>query len=212
MKRSIIIAAVLVVFAVIPVAADEFELGISATPIFPAEDITGSFGPETNAEMAPGFQFGYRFFGLLYADWHGIILPPQLIERMTGFYDAEANVDKVGIFRPGFLNTWNVGGKINIGPFVGFGTIGVNTIYVYRQSDLIAERQEFNRNFGANFRFGVGLRGDDFGVNFSLMGVFPDLDTMFSDLAVIFGDDPVRAEAASNRIPWFPSLTAIWYL
>lgn len=208
MKRISFIAVLLIAAMALPAIADEMELGISATPI-PAAGAGGDSLNEAEDELATGFTVGYRFLGLLYADWHGIVMPPRIISNMTAYRDSESVLQR-GPFRPGFLNTFNFGAKIALGPFVGFSTIGVNDIYVYKQDEL--QDQEFNSNFGTNFRFGAGLRGANIGVNLSVMGIFPDFDTLFDSLAILFGDDDIAAEAVAEKTQWIPTLYAVLYL
>ena len=212
MRRKMFIAVLLIAAMALPAVADEMELGISVTPVGALAEAAGDFSgaaEDEEGELLTGFQIGYRFLGLLYGDWTATVLPPPITSRLTSFYDEEEQQFREGPPRPGFLNTFNFGAKIALGPFVGFSTIGVNSVYVHNQAELDAE---FQGDVGANFRFGFGLRGASLGVNLSIMGLFPDVDTMFSDLEIIFGDDERLAEQVANKIPWLPSLTAVLYL
>ena len=116
----------------------------------------------------------------------------------------------LGPFRPGFLNTWNIGGKLVLGPLVGYTTIGVNTIYVYKQAEYLDEN--FESGFGANWKIGAGLKFGGWGINLDLMALFPSVSTMFSELEALGSDDSAISDAAAERIQFIPSLVATLYL
>jgi hypothetical protein len=208
--KILAIATILIVLMVFPVFADELELGMSLTPIA----TIGEDNPDPTAEdgiiIQPGFHIGYRFAWIGFVSWDSYVMPPELITLMTATYDPVTEKNTLGPFRPGFLNTWNIGGKLVLGPLVGYSTIGVNNIYVYKQDEFPDEN--FNASFGANWKIGAGLKFGDWGINLDLMALFPSVSTMFAELEALGSDDPAISAAAEERIQWIPSLVATLYL
>ena len=213
MRKLLILAPLLLVlmFAALPISAGELELGMSLTPI---KQDTGT-DPNTNeydsdGTILPGFHLGYRFAWIGYMALDSFVMPPEYITVMTAKYDPDTDTLSPGPYRPGFLNTWNIGGKLVLGPLTGYSTIGLNTIYVYKEREYLDE--SFNKNFGANWKIGAGLRTGSIGVNLDLMALFPNVDTMFQELDHLFnGTDEEKAEA-KERIQFIPSLVFVLYL
>ena len=208
--KFLAIAVFLILVMVIPVFADEIELGMSLTPI----GTVGEDNPDPEAEdtvlVLPGFHVGYRFAGIGFVSWDSYVMPPELITLMTAVYDSETDQNTLGPFRPGFLNTWNIGAKLIIGPLVGYSTIGLNNIYVYKQAEYPDE--EFDAGFGANWKVGAGLKFGDWGINLDLMALFSSADTMFSELDLLFSGNDEEQAAAKEKIQFIPSLVATLYL
>ena len=210
--KFLAIAVILLLAMILPVTADEFELGMSLTPIIAEEDTDDPNYDPDNAQalVLPGFHLGYRFAWIGYVSWDSYVMPPEYITTMTATYDPDTDTYQPGPFRPGFLNTWNIGGKLVLGPLVGYSTIGVNTIYVYKEAEYLDEN--FNKNFGANWKVGAGLKFGDWGINLDLMALFPSVSTMFDELEALSSDDQAISDAAAERIQWIPSLVATLYL
>ena len=208
--KFLTIAFVLILAMVIPAAADQFELGMSLTPITPNEDTTDPNYDANQDLVLPGFHVAYRFAWIGFLSWDSYVMPPEYITNMTATYDPDTDTYSPGPFRPGFLNTWNIGGKLVLGPIVGYTTVGINTIYVYKENEYLDEN--FSKNFGANWKVGAGLKFGDWGINLDLMALFPSMDTMFSELDLLANGTSAEKAAAKERIQFIPSLVATLYL
>jgi len=208
--KFLAIAVILILAMVIPAAADQFELGMSLTPI----GTTAADNPDPEAEdtviVQAGFHVGYRFAGIGFVSWDSYVMPPELITLMTAIYDSKTQQNTLGPFRPGFLNTWNMGAKLILGPLVGYSTVGLNSIYVYKQDEYPDET--FNSNFGVNWKLGAGLKFGSWGINLDMMALWADAGTMFDDIGDLFGRDQAASDAAAERIQFIPSLVATLYL
>lgn len=208
--KFLTIAVILTLLLLIPAAADELELGMSLTPI----GTEGEDNPDPEAEdtvlVLPGFHIGYRFAGIGFVSWDSYVMPPELITLMTAVYDSKTDQNTLGPFRPGFLNTWNIGAKLIIGPLVGYSTIGINNIYVYKQAEYPDE--EFDSSFGTNWKVGAGWKFGDWGINLDFMAIFSSADTMFSEIDLLFSGNDDEQAAAKEKIQFIPSLVATLYL
>ncbi len=208
--KILAIAVVLILAMIIPAFADQIELGMSLTPIEAETDANDpNYNPDQET-MLPGFHVGYRFAFLGYLSWDSYVMPPEYITNMTATYDPDTDMFYPGPFRPGFLNTWNLGLKLVLGPLVGYSTVGVNTIYVYKQDEYMDE--SFNANFGANWKVGAGLKFGNWGLTLDMMAIFPSMDTMFQEIDLLFNGSPEEQAAAEERIQFLPSLVATLYL
>lgn len=210
--KFLAIAVVLILAMVLPAAADQLELGMSLTPVVPEENTNDPNYDPNQSLILPGFHIGYRFAYIGFISWDSYVMPPEYITNMTATYDPDTGVYQPGPFRPGFLNTWNIGAKLVLGPLVGYSTVGLNTIYVYKQAEYEYMGEEFNSNFGANWKVGAGLKFGDWGLTLDLMALFPSFDSMQRDLSDLFGDDKVLSDAAAEKIQFIPSLVATLYL
>ncbi len=210
--KFLTIAVILILAMVIPAAADQLELGMSLTPVAPAEDENDPNYDPNQRFVLPGFHVGYRFAYIGYISWDSYVMPPEYITKMTAIYDETTDVYQAGPFRPGFLNTWNIGAKLILGPLVGYTTVGLNSIYVYKQAEFEYMGEEFKSDFGANWKVGAGLKFGDWGLSLDMMALFPSFDTMQRDLQDLFGDDEVLSDAAAEKIQFIPSLVATLYL
>jgi hypothetical protein len=197
MKKIVILTAVGLLFiSTLPLfAQNSFELGISFTPIL-SEDkgYESEEGKELNAML--GFHAAYSWL-IFYGAWDSLAVPPPTILSWTGY----AN-------RAGFLNLFGVGIRLLLGPFALYSTIGVNTLYVYKQDEL----EDLNSDFGANLRIGAGLKFGIWGVNASGTAVFPafdDIVNLFKDLA-----DPQLRDWAIDKLMSriVPSINLFLYL
>lgn len=210
--KFLAISVVLILAMVLPAAADQLELGMSLTPVVPEENTNDPNYDPNQSLILPGFHIGYRFAYIGFISWDSYVMPPEYITNMTATYDPDTGVYQPGPFRPGFLNTWNIGAKLVLGPLVGYSTVGLNTIYVYKQAEYEYMGEEFNSNFGANWKVGAGLKFGDWGLTLDLMALFPSFDSMQRDLSDLFGDDKVLSDAAAEKIQFIPSLVATLYL
>ena len=205
MKRCFVfsISIVLLLGAAAPVFSDseEWELGLSWTPLFVSEEEAITEG-DTDDTML-GFHFGYVWWHIAYASWDSIVIPPHLMQQWTGFY------------RPGFLNLYDVGIRLHIGPVVGFAEVGLNSLYIYKKYELdqqLEEGETLKRSMGANFRLGLGYHGGSWGITLAGTTVFPSFREMSETLKAL-GSDQTRS-AAWQRIKegMVPSLNIILYL
>jgi len=184
MRKSVLITALLVLglVAATPVFA-EIELGISGTLSQPKDnDQNAEFGPELSEWLIPGFHVGYSW-AIFYASWDAMVLPPDIINDFTGFH------------RPGFLNLIGAGIRLRIGPVVTYATVGTNTIYVYRQSDL----EGVDPELGANVRAGLGLTFGFWGVNLSGTMLFSSFERLARTFQG-FAGTPAEQQAAWDTI------------
>lgn len=210
--KFLTIAVILILATVIPAAAGQLELGMSLTPVAPEENTDDPNYDPDQSFLLPGFHVGYRFAWIGYISWDSYVMPPEYITDMTATYDPVTDIYQAGPFRPGFLNTWNIGAKLVLGPLVGYSTIGLNSIYVYKQAEHKYMGEEFKSDFGANWKVGFGGKFGNWGIHLDLMALFPSFDTMQNDLQDLFGDDPDLSAAAKEKIQFIPSLVATLYL
>ena len=210
-KRVAIVAALLALAVALPLSAGQWDLGLSFTPVIKGEEDEAQTGDKDPFEkVLPGFHFGYRWAGILYASWDAIVMPPEYITDMTGYTVTEGDFEyfKYGPYAPGFLNLWDIGLKGLLGPVVLYTEIGINTIYVYKQSEI---PDDFKSNVGANWRAGVGGKFNNWGVNLDFTAIFPSFKSMASDIRILVGDDVEAKAAVKRKIKWVPSLTVVLY-
>ena len=154
------------------------------------------------------FHAGYSFWWLFYASWDSFIMPPYLVESMTG--SLENDVYKEGYYRPGFLNMYDVGIRIHLGPVMGFATVGVNTLYVYRQDE---DMLDVGENIGANLRLGLGARFDWWGITASISSIQPSIDQAVMIIEnMSSGDDYLKTQAEEMFLAnLVPSIMLVMY-
>jgi hypothetical protein len=169
MRKIVLITALLALVMAMPVFAD-IEIGASWTPVLADEKSSSE-----DLESITGFHLGYQWWGIFYATWDSLIMPPDIINGLVGYQ------------RPGFLNLIDAGITIRIGPIVTYVTAGINNVYVYKQEELSGYEPEF----GANLRAGAGLKFGWWGVNVSGTAVFASFERMAQTLAAL-GDDATR--------------------
>ncbi|MFP4363028.1 MAG: hypothetical protein ACLFR1_04095 [Spirochaetia bacterium] len=198
MKRVIIVAIALAVLLPAGMAfADEFEIGMSFTPLGGAAE---KGDEEGEMEGMPGFHFGYAFWGIFYTSLDALVAPPSMIEDMTSYR------------RPGFINLFGAGVRLHLGPFVGFTTLGVNTLYIHDQASLQKDGEEFNPDLGANMRLGLGYHGDWFGITATGTQTFDSTSSAVRTIGGLF--DAKQRPGAVNRLVdgLIPSLMLVLYL
>jgi hypothetical protein len=162
MRKVVLAAAVLLLIFAAPAFANELELGLSWTPL-PGADKNAEEG---QLDSITGFHIAYNWWSIMYASWDSLVMPPFIIQDWTGYR------------RPGFLNLYDVGIRIVLGPVVGYATLGMNNVYVYKQKELAG----LENNFGANLRLGAGLKFNWWGINLSGTAVFPSFQYMVNTL------------------------------
>ncbi len=189
-KAACILATFLLLFVTVRLFSDEIELGLSWTPVM--DDAASA---EDAVDSIRGFHFGYVLWKFVYFSWDALVMPPSIIQDWTGFY------------RPGFLNLYDAGVTFYFKPFIFYGELGINNVYVYKQGS----NQALQNNFGANLRIGGGLKWDWIGVNLSGTAVFNSFGSLVSTLAELANSDSSdRAlEKIGNTI--VPSLNVALY-
>lgn len=168
MRKAILVAAVLIVVLAVPTFSNELELGLSWTPL-PGADQNAE--EEAELDSITGFHIAYNWWAVMYASWDSLVMPPFIIQEWTGYK------------RPGFLNLYDVGLRITLGPIVTYLTVGMNNVYVYKQDQV-----GFENNLGANLRLGAGLKFGWWGVNASGTAVFPSFEYMGNTLKGLASD------------------------
>ena len=127
MRRLLILTCVLLLGAVFvaPTFSSDWEFGISWTPV-PGEDTGRSEDEEL--ESITGFHVAYSPWAILYASWDALVLPAQSISGMTGYYDEEKDEWTEGFYRPGYLNLFDAGIRLVLGPVLVAAQVGANNI------------------------------------------------------------------------------------
>jgi hypothetical protein len=163
MRKTVLAVAVVVMLFMIsaPAFSNELELGLSWTPVRADEN----YGEE-NLESMTGFHIGYVMLNFLYGTWDSIVVPPSMISEWTGYY------------RPGFLNLFDFGIRIQIRPVIASVGMGVNKVRVHEPETAYG----METSFGANLRLGAGLRFDWWGVGLTGTAVFATFDNMVDSL------------------------------
>lgn len=194
MKRLLVLVFVLFFLGGAGLFAAEFELGMSITPV--TGDMTRD-SEEVETDGMPGLHAGYAFFGVLYVSLDALVAPPSMVAGMTGFY------------RPGFINLFDAGIRLKLGPIVLLTTAGINNLYVHDQENLDGD---WESDLGANLRAGFGLRTDFVGVTVTATQLFNSFDGVVSTVSGLF-DDARRDNSVARLIEGFiPSLMVVLYL
>ncbi len=194
MRRKVtLVLLVLFVLSAGTAFANELELGISVTPLQ-----TQTFEGEDTVEAMPGFHVARKFFGILYGSWDAIVAGPGIMEDLTTFY------------RPGYINVFGAGFRLDIASLRLTGTIGVNSLYLYRQDE---DRLDFDADFGANLRLGAAWQFNrSLGVGVSGMTLFPSFASLVNTLEAL-GADSTRDDAVARiRAGLIPSIHLNWYI
>lgn len=171
--RKLIIALLMIAVLALPAFAKVgWEVGLSGTPI---PNRQGG-----DAEALFGFHFGLSPWAILYASWDSLVLPPSMVSGMTGEYDEEKKTNVGGYYRPGFLNLFDAGLRLIIGPVVAHVEMGVNQIHVYDPTTSIGVANA--GGFGANLRLALGLKFNWWGVSVSGTYVAPTMKDLVDTL------------------------------
>lgn len=197
----LIVIAVMITFTMPVFSADQWELGISWTPVPKQSD------RQENMDSITGFHFGYIWWHIGYITWDALVMPPSIIAGMTSYVDKDGNWQP-GYLRPGFLNLFDAGARLNIGPFVGSAEVGINSIYVYQGDNPV----DYNGDFGANLRIGLGLKFNWWGVSVTGTSVFPSFKKMTHVLGGLLTTE--NRDWALNEIKdgLVPSILVVLYL
>jgi hypothetical protein len=196
MRKSVLLVAfvLLAMFVATPAFA-ELELGLSWTPV-PADADDPNATGEEELESMMGFHVGYGFWGIFYASWDSLVMPPRLIAGFTGYE------------LPGFLNLYDAGIRLRIGPVIAYVTAGINNLYVYRQAEL----GQIDASVGANLRLGAGAQFGWWGVNVSGTAVFDTFKQLTQTVGALAGTDLERQVAVDTIVNGLiPSLNVTLY-
>ncbi len=190
MKKILVPLAVIMLLALATPAFAEWELGLSWTPT--SQGTVN--GASSGLDSILGFHVGYAFLGIGYASWDAFALPNFMVWNLTGLY-----------YVPGFLNMWDAGLRLVIGPVLGFATLGVNNLYVYQVGLMGLD------GIGANIRLGLGAKFGWWGVTLSGMNVYSSFGRAASTIGGLFsGSEAVRAQSwqdVTGGLLWSIGLT-----
>jgi hypothetical protein len=191
MKKLLVPLAVMLLLALAVPAAfaapSQIELGMSWVPYQNVNDPAVS-------DYITGFHVGYAWY-ILYAAWDALALPGSYVATYTA-YDV-----------PAFLNLFDGGLRLVIGPFVGYTTVGTNLLHVYGIGNL--------PGFGANVKVGLGLKFGWWGFGAYLIRPYAAWDEMTGDVAALFSSDGrIRNHAVGNifdRTKIVPGINLTFY-
>jgi hypothetical protein len=169
MRKTVLAVAVVMMLIMIsaPAYSNELELGLSWTPV-PGDESMG----EDSLDSMTGFHVGYVMLNFLYGSWDSLVVPPSVISEWTGYY------------RPGFLNLFDFGIRIQIRPLVASVGVGVNNVRIHEPETAFG----LETNFGANLRLMAGLRFDWWGIGLTGTAVFPSFEYMVNTLEGLVAD------------------------
>ena len=190
MRKTAFIFAICFVFIGAPAFSDVIELGLSWTPVS-----SDSVSAEEELDWIRGFHIGYVIWDFVYISWDALVIPPTVIEGWTGFY------------RPGFLNLYDAGVQFYFKPFLLYGELGLNSVFVHNQGSS----QALRNNFGANLRLGGGLKWDWIGINLSGTAVFHNIEALTSALGDLVRKESREQAAEKLGNAFIPSLNVALY-
>jgi len=203
--RKLIVALLMIAVLAIPAFSIGWEVGMHATVVPNGQESGANSG---GVDPIFGFHLGISPIAILYASVDSLMLPPYMIQGMTGYQDATTQVWVQGYYRPGFLNMFDAGFRLLLGPIAIHATVGVNSIYVYKQAELPAGT---GGNWGANLRLGAGLKFGFWGVSLTGTAIFPSFANMFEVFKQL-GSDQNRQWALDQIVNGLvPSLMATLY-
>ncbi len=162
MKKLLVpLAGIILLGLAAPGAFSEGELGFGLTP-------GGVGGSGANSLVIPSFHVGWSWY-LLYLSWDAYAMP-----------DAWT-YDYVGTFVPSFLNTFDVGLKLVLKPFIVYAQTGPNLLYL--------RGGQMDSSVGVNIRLGAGLKFRRWGINVSATELFSSWDDLGSSMGqTLHGD------------------------
>jgi hypothetical protein len=183
----------------------EIELGVGITPPIIDEEggATGDFGQD----LSVSFHAGYSFWWLFYASWDAYVMPAFLVSALTGTTDENENFVP-GVYKPGIMNLIDVGIRPRIGPILFLTEVGVNSLYVYQQTE--DEQSEL----GGNVRIGAGIRLGHLSVMATITSIFSSFDNMAQTFEDLGSGVPWREEQAQKKLTetLMPTITLnLWF-
>lgn len=195
--KALLVLLVLLGLSVVPAFAanNTWELGLSWTPVPQSQGTTNSSGSGASVDSIVGFHGSYSFFHIIYTSWDALVMPPSTIQNWTSYY------------RPGFLNLFDAGFRLIIGPFVGYGEVGTNYLYVYQGDQPV----DAGGTLGANLRVGAGLKFNWWGVNISGTAVFNSFQDLGAALGALGKSDTQALALQRIENALVPSLNLVLY-
>jgi hypothetical protein len=189
MTKKMTIVFVILLISMGSAFANELELGFGLAPMeVDSQGGEGDMWDDSLKALHVGYNFGWIFLASL----DTFILPPQMVLDMS---------DGIIAGRPGMVNLYDIGVRLRLGPLMTFAQIGTNTLYIYRQSELVEEYgYDMGGNFGANIRIGAGLRFGWWGFTGSLTSVQNSFSDVTSILKRIASSDDNEREAAIDKM------------
>ncbi len=176
-------------------AANNWEVGISETP---------NADPQTNTwDALVGFHFAYAW-NILYFSWDSIAVPDYMVQAWTGGYVDSSGNYVIGYSAPGFLNLWDVGLRLILGPVVGDAEVGVNNLYVYQQGLLAG-------GLGANLRLGAGMKFGFWGFSLAVTSLYESWNDLTYTIGGLFSSDTQESSWSRIAQSLVPSLQLSFY-
>ena len=189
-KQSFALLLLLLVSSpIFSIIEEETDVGISFMPT--TEDVFLDSG-------LVGLHIAHRFAHVLYASWDALISPPQMVQSWTTSEKTDHHGTKLilpGVYRPGFLNLFDFGLGLPIGPAFISAQAGINYLYILEQFRLA----EINQGgaLGANVRVGAGIRFDEWAIIANGTVVFPSIQSALQTITDL-GTTGARGDAARS--------------
>jgi hypothetical protein len=187
--RKLIVAILFVAVIALPGFSLGVDFGISGT--LPTSALSGNFSA---SDIIPGFHVGISPWFILYASWDSLVMNSGAIGGLTGTY------------LPGFLNLYDAGLRIILGPIVVLVEAGINNVYVYKQGVTGAN------GLGANLRVGLGLKFKWWGITATGTSVFPNFTNLVDTVKGLFYPDSQRLSLYYILNGLYPGVMAVIYL
>ena len=189
-KQSFALLLLLLVSSpIFSIIEEETDVGVSFMPA--TEDVFLDSG-------LVGLHIAHRFAHVLYASWDTLISPPKMVQSWTTSEKTDHHGTKLiipGVYRPGFLNLFDFGLGLPIGPAFISAQAGINYLYILEQFRLA----EINQGgaLGANVRVGAGIRFDEWAIIANGTVVFPSIQSALQTITAL-GTTGARGDAARS--------------
>jgi hypothetical protein len=202
-KKILIISTLLLLIGAFAFA--EIELGVGITPPIVTEE-SGDVG-DASEDISISFHTGYSFWWLFYASYDAYVMPAFLVSALTETTDDFGNAIP-GIYKPGIMNMIDFGLRPRIGPILLLTEVGINSLYVYQQTE--DEQSEL----GGNVRIGAGVRLGHLSVMATVTSVFSSFENMAQTFEDLGSGDPWLEEKAQEKLTetLMPTITLnLWF-
>jgi len=193
------------------VLADEFEIGISLTPmdVLKTEEDkimqeAQSTGGGLLSDFVLGLHAGYSLAWLFYASVDANAMPPWWVAKQTATVD-ETTGDRIpGDPLPAFVSFFDVGIRPTFGSFIVMAEIGINHFYIYQGQG------ESGNKLGVNARIGLGYSLSSFSINLCGTMIFADFDTMKYVFKALADEEEWAKDALGKSL--IPSIAVYMHL